>query len=122
MKTMEERAIRCTPAGMEVLHAEITLEADDGRLFYVQAHDNGNGRYYALCSQSWFALQQSGEEEEDPLEEYFTNDGDGESPQEEPDFLTLLRPRDRREAPYEDSAYVDSFVRADRLLDDLAEE
>ena len=116
----EERACLMTPAGMEVLHAEISLRDKDGQAFYVQAHDNGTNRYYALTTQSWFALQDSDEEEEDPIEEY-TTASTGDAEEAEPDFSMLLREQDRREMPYEDSDYADYFVKADRLLDDLAE-
>ena len=124
MRIIKEEAERMTPGGMEVLHAEIAVDTEKKGMLYVQAHDNGMHRYYAVCTQSWFALQQSGDEEEDPLEEYTTSGEDApeEETRMEPDFSLLLKEETRRDAPYEDSEYVDYFVKADRLLDDLAEE
>ena len=121
MKIIREQAENREHNGMTTQHAEIELENGKGILF-VQAHDNSQNRYYALCRQSWFELEKSGEEEEDPVEEYFTSGSSDEDRTEEPDFMRLLQQHDRRTEPYESSDYADLFVKADRLLDDLQEE
>ena len=115
MRIQSMRALRDSARGVDVLHAEAALEGG----LYVQAHDNGAGRYYALTRQSWFLLRETGEEEEDPIEEYAPS---GEREAQEPDFTALLAGRERREDPFEDSAYAELFCKADRLLDDLLEE
>ena len=121
MRKIEERALAVRHGGMDVLHAEVTVE-DGAACYYVQAHDNGNHRYYARSTQSWFDLQDGEEEEMDPIEEYSADPSDREEECAEPRFEDLLRPKARREEPYEGSEYVDVFVIADRLLDDLAED
>ena len=113
MKIISLRACLDDSRGVNVAHAEAALE--DG--LFAQAHDNGAGRYYALTRDSWFAPR-GGEDEADPVEEYSTSE-DREA--EEPDFLSLLRERARREDPYEDSDFAEIFRVTDRLLDDLLE-
>ena len=121
MRILRERAEVREHNGLTTLHAEIELETEKGKRF-VQAHDNSMNRYYELSRQSWFELELSGEEEEDPEEEYFTAEGAQTEEAEEPDFMRLLQQHDRRTEPYESSEYADVFVKADRLLDDLIED
>ncbi|MBR1711456.1 MAG: hypothetical protein IJ719_21975 [Clostridia bacterium] len=112
---------------LNIIHSEITCQLSHGEICYVQAHDNGTGRYYVLSRVSYFAPERE-EEDEDILEEYHT---DADHAQEEDpadqDFFRFLDSwhqvkESSDDAPYIASDYAPLFDMADTLLDHLSGE
>lgn len=101
-------------------HAEITVRLDSGDLVYVQAHDNGIGRYFALSRVSYFDADQT-EEEDDILEEYTTGQEESAAAGDQ-DFIDFLGDWNEKmekmdEAPYIHSMFSSYFEMGERMLD-----
>ena len=101
-------------------HAEITVRLDSGDSVYVQAHDNGIGRYFVLSRVSYFAPDQI-EEEDDILEEYTTSQ-DNASASSDQDFISFLGDWNEKMEKMEDAPYIHSmfsayFEMGEKMLD-----
>ncbi|MBQ7486538.1 MAG: hypothetical protein IJT77_03490 [Clostridia bacterium] len=101
-------------------HAEITVRLDSGDSVYVQAHDNGLGRYFVLSRVSYFQPSQV-EEDDDVLEEYSTGT---EKTQDRAnlDFIEFLdtwnaQHEEMDEAPYIGSTFSPFFQMGENMLD-----